>query len=121
MGQRQLPSLPLENGPVSTAQAQKSDDLAGRPLTEVTQAVAMLVAGGYAVPRLPQGASTTARRSAKALNLALIEANARGPGGAAVPAVSSRASLSGRSCKAVHPTSRRSPITSWHNWHAAAG
>src|SRR5208282_90087 len=41
----------LENSPVSVAEAQKSEGLAGRPLTEVLQAVAMLVTGGYAAPR----------------------------------------------------------------------
>jgi SAM-dependent methyltransferase len=68
----------LDNGPVSIAAAEKSEGLSGHPLTEVLQAVAMLVTGGYAAPKLPNGASPTARRTARALNSAIIEANASG-------------------------------------------
>jgi SAM-dependent methyltransferase len=68
----------LDSGPVSLAEARQSKGLAGRPWAEVMLVVAMLVAGGYALPRLPQGASTIARRTARALNLAIADANACG-------------------------------------------
>ena len=79
----------LENGPLNVAEVQRSEGLVGHPLAEVVQTVALLVAGGYALPRLPQGASAAARGTARALNLALAEINACGGelGQLAAPAV----------------------------------
>jgi SAM-dependent methyltransferase len=68
----------LEKGPVSTKEAQNLKELAGRPEPEVMIAFAMLVAGGYALPRLPQGGSPSARQTARTLNLAIAESNACG-------------------------------------------
>jgi len=81
----------LANGPVSAKEARSLGDLAGRPEADVMMSFAMLVAGGYALPRLPEGASTTARRTARALNLAIAENNACGGelGCLAAPAVGS--------------------------------
>jgi len=57
----------LESGPVSAKEALNSKELAGRPEADTMIAFAMLVAGGYALPRLPQGASPSARQTAQAL------------------------------------------------------
>ena len=79
----------LDEGPVSVAEARKSPGLAGCSQADLVQAVALLVAGGYALPQLPHGASTAARQTARALNLAIAEDNANGAGltGLAAPAV----------------------------------
>jgi SAM-dependent methyltransferase len=85
----------LDNGPLTIPQAHKSSGLAGRPLPEAVQAVAMLVAGGYALPLISHGNSTPGRRTARALNRLIVETNACGgelgwlaapAAGAAIPA-----------------------------------
>jgi len=68
----------LDGAPVTFAEAQKSAGLANRAPTEVAQALSLLVAGGYALPGLPQGVSAEARRTSRAFNLAIAETTGSG-------------------------------------------
>ena len=68
----------LETKPVSIGEAQNLAAFANLPLNEVAQAVAMLVTGGYALPRLAKDPTAVAKRSARALNTAIAKANALG-------------------------------------------
>jgi SAM-dependent methyltransferase len=66
----------IDAGPLSFRQARESPALAGRPLVEAMQAAALLVAGGYAHPMLPEGGTAAGRDAARRLNLAIARANA---------------------------------------------
>ena len=67
----------LEAGPLSVGQAGEIGPFPGRPTVELLQAIALLIAGGYAHPMLPDGAFP-GRESAARLNRALAAANANG-------------------------------------------
>ena len=56
----------LMQGPVSLRQAREAAPYAGRPLTDLLQAITLMIAGGYAHPALPgggDGAGAPGRRS----------------------------------------------------------
>ncbi len=68
----------VESGPISIAQIRQSPTFATRPLLELLQAVALLIAGGYVHPVLAGGDSPAARESAARLNKAIALTNALG-------------------------------------------
>jgi hypothetical protein len=68
----------LMQGPVSLRQAREATPYADRPLMELLQAVTLLVAGGYAHPVLPSGASAAAHQATARLNRAIAAANEHG-------------------------------------------
>lgn len=68
----------LEAGPLMVQQARSSEAFAGRPVLDLLQAVALVMAGGFAHPVLPNGASDAARRCCAQLNQAIAAINATG-------------------------------------------
>ena len=68
----------LEAGPLSIRQARMLPHFVARPVVELLQAVALLLAGGFAHPVLPSGTTQGARDSAARLNRVIAEVNARG-------------------------------------------
>ena len=68
----------VEKGPVSIRQARMSDTFAARPLLELLQAVALLIAGGYVHPVLPTGDTAVTREAVARLNKAIAQSNATG-------------------------------------------
>ncbi|MGA3403538.1 MAG: class I SAM-dependent methyltransferase, partial [Acetobacteraceae bacterium] len=68
----------LVQGPVSLRHARAATPYADRPLGELLQAVTLMIAGGYAHPVLPGGATAPARQAALQLNRAIATANGHG-------------------------------------------
>ena len=68
----------LEVGPLSIRQARAIVPFSGRPLVELLQAVALLMAGGYAHPGLPNGEGRDARLPAAGLNRMIAAYNSDG-------------------------------------------
>ena len=68
----------IDAGPLTGRTARDLPAFAGRHLVEVMQAVALLVAGGFAHPVLPEGGTAAGRDAARRLNLAIAQANASG-------------------------------------------
>ena len=68
----------LMQGPVSLRQAREATPYADRPLMELLQAITLMIAGGYAHPVLPGGATAAARQAALRLNQAIAAANGHG-------------------------------------------
>lgn len=67
-----------EAGPVSIQQARNADPFATRPLLELLQAVALLIAGGYVHPVMPGGDGAAAREATARLNRAIALTNGQG-------------------------------------------
>ena len=67
-----------EAGPVSIRQARNADPFATRPLLELLQAVALLIAGGYVHPVMPGGDGAAAREATARLNRAIALTNGQG-------------------------------------------
>ena len=65
----------LEAGPMTIQAARTIGPFSGRPMVELLQAVALLIAGGYAHPAMPNGAAPVARQAAARLNRAVADAN----------------------------------------------
>ena len=72
----------LAEGPFSIRRAQRMPPFAGHPLADLLQAVTLIVAGGYAHPVVPGGATAAARRATMRLNQAIAAENI---GGADLP------------------------------------
>ena len=68
----------LATGPIGIGRLREAPQLAGRPTTELLQALTLLVAGGYAHPMLPAGVAASGREPARRLNQAIAQANADG-------------------------------------------
>lgn len=68
----------LVQGPVSLRQAREATPYTDRPLMELLQAITLMVAGGYAHPILPSGASAAAQQATSRLNRAIAAANGHG-------------------------------------------
>ncbi len=68
----------LATGPIGIGRLREAPQLAGRPTTELLQALTLLVAGGYAHPMLPAGVAASGRESARRLNQAIAQVNAAG-------------------------------------------
>ncbi len=68
----------LVQGPVSLRQAREATPYAGRPLMELLQAITLMIAGGYAHPVLPGGATAPARQAALRLNQTIAAENGHG-------------------------------------------
>jgi hypothetical protein len=70
----------LERGPLSVRDARAVEGAAERPLVETVQALAMLVAGGYALPLRAGIDAPGSREACRRLNMAIAETNAEGGG-----------------------------------------
>jgi SAM-dependent methyltransferase len=68
----------LMQGPVSLRQAREAAPYVDRPLPELLQAITLMIAGGYAHPVLPGGATAAAHQAAQRLNQAIGTANGLG-------------------------------------------
>ena len=68
----------LETGPVSIRDVRLLPDYAGRPLVELLQVAALLIAGGFAHPVLPGGDEAVVRDRVAGLNRAISAINADG-------------------------------------------
>jgi SAM-dependent methyltransferase len=65
----------LDAAPLTIRQARQSPALKERSLVELMQAFALLVAGGYAHPSLPDGGTAAGRDAARRLNAVIAAAN----------------------------------------------
>lgn len=68
----------LARGPLTLREARAMPGWVGKPLTELLQAFALLVSGGFAHPVMPGGASGEGIASCRALNRAIARMNADG-------------------------------------------
>jgi SAM-dependent methyltransferase len=67
-------------GPVTVAQVRADPGFAGKPLSEVMQALTLLVAAGHIHPEVPGGATAPSRAAARRANREIIRMNATGAG-----------------------------------------
>jgi hypothetical protein len=68
----------LEAGTLTIHHARSLEPFASRPLVELLQAVALLIASGYAHPLLPGGGSAAGRDASGRLNRTIAETNGNG-------------------------------------------
>ncbi|HST75784.1 MAG TPA: class I SAM-dependent methyltransferase [Acetobacteraceae bacterium] len=68
----------LASGPLTLREARAMPGWAGKPLTELLQAFALLISGGFAHPVMPGGATGEGIAACRALNRAIARMNADG-------------------------------------------